>query len=276
MILSPKEAEMADLQMNVDRFLGFAGLYDSARPKSPRAAREIIIEYLGAAPGLVVDLGCGTGLSTMEWCDTAGRIVGVEPNPDMIGIARQKAGNHGNVSFVQAFSDQTGIAAGSADVVTCSQSFHWMDPVPTLKEVSRILKVGGVFAAYDCDWPPVCGWRAELAYKKLSDQVAEIEQGNPALSGSVRRWDKSRHLENIQNSGAFRYAREIVFLNTEKCDAGRLIGLALSQGGLQAVLRAERQAIAPALEEYESEIKSIFGEQKFDVGFCYRMRIGVK
>ena len=44
-------------------------------------------------------------------------------------------------------------AHASADIVTCSQSFHWMEPEPTLAEIARILRPGGVFAAYDYDWP---------------------------------------------------------------------------------------------------------------------------
>jgi SAM-dependent methyltransferase len=38
-------------------------------------------------------------------------------------------------------------------LVTCSQSLHWMEPEPTFAEVARILRRGGVFAAYDYDWP---------------------------------------------------------------------------------------------------------------------------
>ena len=61
-----------------------------------------------------------------------------------------------NVNFVSGFSDNTGLENSSVDIITCSQSFHWMNPETTLNEASRILKKGGVFAVYDCDWPPVC------------------------------------------------------------------------------------------------------------------------
>ena len=35
------------------------------------------------------------------------------------------------------------------------QALHWMEPAPTFGEVARLLRPGGVFAALDCDWPPV-------------------------------------------------------------------------------------------------------------------------
>ena len=71
-----------------------------------------------------------------------------------------------NVTYISAFSDNTGLDNCCADVITCSQSFHWMNPETTISEVSRILKKGGVFAVYDYDWPPVCDWKAELEFNK--------------------------------------------------------------------------------------------------------------
>ena len=37
--------------------------------------------------------------------------------------------------------------------MTCAQSLHHVEPEGTLAEIGRILRVGGVFAAYDYDWP---------------------------------------------------------------------------------------------------------------------------
>src|SRR5204862_107174 len=79
---------------------------------------------------------------------------------------------------------------GCADVVTCSQSLHWMDPEPTFAEVARILRSGGVFAAYDCDWPPTVHWEAEVAYQETIRRAEAIGRERGFFSG-VRRWDKT-------------------------------------------------------------------------------------
>jgi SAM-dependent methyltransferase len=65
---------------------------------------------------------------------------------------------------VSELSAQTGLPASSADIVTCSQSLHWMEPEPTFAEVARILRSGGLFVAYDYDWPPTVLWEVEQAY----------------------------------------------------------------------------------------------------------------
>lgn len=265
-----------ELQVNANRFIGFADIYEKTRPAAPRQAIDIIARYLNRKPACVVDLGSGTGLSTMVWAGIADEIIGIEPSPDMIGIANNKAEGDDSVRFLPGFSDATELADASADVVTCSQSFHWMDPERTLKEVQRILMDGGIFAVYDCDWPPVCRWEAENAYAELFSQVNELQTKHASPEYSAVFWPKEGHMENLRQYGAFRYVREVVFANAESCDADRYIALALSQGGLQSLLKTDAAGIMPYLEVFEEKIRSIFGEKELTVDFCYRMRLGVK
>ena len=261
-------------EKNAQRFTGFAQQYELARPQMPQRVIQLIGMYLGASPGRVVDMGCGTGLSTLIWAGACGEVVGVEPSPDMLAVARSK--QQSGVSFIQAYSHDTGLESACADAVVCSQSFHWMEPSATLAEASRILTPGGVFATVDCDWPPACGLEAEMAYERLMSEVERIEDAEPSLQSASVKWDKEGHLHNIAQSGHFRYVRELVFSNTEHCTAERLIGLALSQGGLQAVLKACPDDILPELGRFRETISEIYGAEEFRIDFCYRMRIGVK
>ena len=61
----------------------------------------------------VLDLGCGTGLSTLVWDGRCRQVIGVEPSEDMLAIARQKT--RPGLSFVRAFAHQTGLPDGCAD-----------------------------------------------------------------------------------------------------------------------------------------------------------------
>lgn len=262
------------LQKNADRFTGFADVYDRARPTVPHQPIAVLCGYLGRRPDVVVDLGSGTGLSARAWEGRCGRVIGVEPSADMLRVANEKAG--AAISFVQAFANDTGLPAASADIVVCSQSFHWMEPVSTLREADRLLKDGGVFAAIDCDWPPVTRWQAEEAYMALYGKAKQLEQTLPAVRESFVRYDKNNHLENIRQSGYFRYCREIVFSNTERCTARRLVELLLSQGSLQAVRRHAPGPIETAIAQFSRRMEEIYGDGAFDIDFCYRMRVGIK
>lgn len=265
-----------DVTKNAERFMGFADVYHKARPRSPRFVSECLVNYLGHFPQRVVDLGCGTGLSTQMWAKAAGDVIGVDPSPDMLSYAQEHCGRQPNIQFVQAFAHETGLEPEYADIVACSQSFHWMEPETTLQEVNRILKPGGIFAVYDCDWPPVCGRQAEEAYNDLKRKLADLANATKGYWESFQRWEKGEHLARIRESGYFGYTREIVFANREECDAQRFIQLALSQGGLQTMLRLEPEIVRLCMARFEKRVKEIFEDEIFTVEFCYRMRIGIK
>src|SRR4051794_40464177 len=101
---------------------GFAARYDRYRPRPPRALLDVLCRYARVdRPAVVVDLGCGTGLSTRAWSGVAGRAIGVEPNPAMLAAAAPAPG----VEYREAFAQATGLDGACADIVTCSQSLHW-------------------------------------------------------------------------------------------------------------------------------------------------------
>ncbi|MCZ8514463.1 class I SAM-dependent methyltransferase [Paenibacillus filicis] len=270
-----------NVQSNVDRFSGFEDDYDRYRPAAPQQVAEILTAYLGTRPRLVADLGCGTGLSTFLWANQAERVIGIEPNDDMHGKAVKKlshdhADASGTVSFRAGYSNQLDLESGSADLVTCSQSFHWMEPVSTLLEASRVLTEGGIFACYDCDWPPTFNWTLEEAYNRLIDKADAILAKLVDEGRRAKKWSKEGHLRQIRESGRFRFTKEIVFHNKEACDAERFVGLALSQGGLQSVLKTGSTALDADIQAFTSQAEQYFAGRTLDILFSYRMRLGVK
>lgn len=266
-------------QNNVDRFSGFENDYDQHRPKAPKAVIDILTSYLGRKPDAVADVGCGTGLSSFVWLGHAGRVIGFEPNDDMRSKAishLSKLTNAEPISFVKGYSDKLALDPESIDVVTCSQSFHWMEPVSTLREFARVLKPEGIFAAYDCDWPPTLHWSVEAEYKRLIDRSEEIIGKYIAEKDRASKRDKEQHLAHIAGSGLFRFSKEIVFHNIETCDAQRYIGLALSQGGVQTVFKLGSTGLEEQLRQFRGCVENYFAGRTLDIRFSYRMRIGVK
>lgn len=263
-----------DVKKNAERFTGFAALYEDARPAVPAYPVGVILRHLARPAAHVVDLGCGTGLSTMAWQGHCTQVTGVEPSGDMLAVARQKRAD--GIHFVQAYAHDTPFADAAADVVVCSQSFHWMEPVATLAEVNRILRPGGVFATIDCDWPPLSTWQADAAYARLYQKVHALEAELPDVKDSFVRFPKEKHLHNIQSSGHFRYAREVVFANAEACTRARFAALLMSQGSLQGILKRHPQLLEADIAALQESIAQAFPTEPFPIDFSYRMRIAVK
>jgi ubiquinone/menaquinone biosynthesis C-methylase UbiE len=263
---------------NVIRFTGFADIYDQYRPKPPKIIADLLLQLAGMERAeQVVDLGCGTGLSTLIWINRTASFVGLEPSADMRAVASQRpewAAATTRPQFLPDEAHQTGLPDGSVDVVTASQSFHWMDPAPTLAEVARILRPGGVFAAYDCDWPPVSDPVADAAFVTCHRQ-ADAFLARSGIS-KAKAWPKDQHLEQIKQSGHFRYTRDLACLNPDSGNAERLIGLARSQGSIATLLKHGYTETEIGLQQLRDTVQPRLGDRATPWFWCYRIRIGIK
>lgn len=73
---------------NVQRFTGFADIYDHYRPELPIVIAKVLSQLAGPGrPFRVIDVGSGTGLSTRLWKGLEATVIGIEPSPDMRAIA---------------------------------------------------------------------------------------------------------------------------------------------------------------------------------------------
>jgi SAM-dependent methyltransferase len=225
----------------VARFTGFAADYDAARPRPPAAVVEVISQWSGTAAPDVVDLGAGTGLSAVIWAGHAGTVTAIEPSADMRAVAGQRMAADrytvadGTYTVADGTAEHTGLPAACADIVTVSQAMHWFDADRALPEIARILRPGGVLAAYDCDWPPCIDWETDAAYLAADSRVRELEA---ARGLEPPRADKAGHLARMRGSGLFRHTTEIAVHGLELGGAARLVALARSQGGTMALLAA--------------------------------------
>ncbi len=264
----------SDLPPNIERFSGFAGAYDAYRPQPPSVIVEIVTQFARCPkPRRVVDIGSGTGLSTVIWAESADEVIGIEPNPDM--RCQSELRNVPNVAYRDGVSTRTGLPDECADIVTCSQSLHWMEPEPTFAEVARILRAGGVFAAIDCDWPPVTNWEAEMAYIDFSNRIKTLERQH-GIAERVSRWSKSEHLSRMRESNRFRFTTELLVHSVETGNAGRLVGLALSQGSVASLLKLGLSEEEIGLDDLRDAARRTLGDEQSPWYFSYRVRLGVK
>lgn len=267
------------MNANQDVFSQVAEHYDTYRPSAPKVLPGLLAQLAQVAvPSLVVDLGSGTGLSTFLWAKHTKAVLGIEPNNDMLKVARKKLGalpSNPVISFQQGEASQIGLPADCADIVTCSQSFHWMEPKSTLAEIARILRPGGVFAAYDYQWPPTVNWRAEVAFNTFIDHAWALKE-EPGVVQSYQIWPQNRQLQPLQASGHFRYTKELWLHHQETGNAERFIGLALSNGVIQDLQKGLLNEEEIGLSDFMQIVQETIGSQPIPWFFSYHVRIGIK
>ncbi|WP_275467009.1 class I SAM-dependent methyltransferase [Streptomyces noursei] len=209
---------------SAERFSKFAEFYDRVRPHPPEELANLLRQWSGTTDPDVVDIGCGTGLSSTIWPEATG----VEPSAEMRAIAAQRG-----IRVVDGTGEETGLPDGCADIVTVSHALHWFDAARAFPEIARIMRPGAVLAAFDFDWPPAVDPEVDAAYRDFETvhHTLEAERGlRPNFA------PKSEHLQRLRDSGLFRHVNEVCLHMKETGGAARFVDFAASQGGVIALL----------------------------------------
>lgn len=135
------------------------------------AARSALLQQAELRPGQqTLDIGCGTGTLAilLKQRHPQIEVVGLDPDPKALALARQKAQRVGvSTRFDQGFSDALEYPADSFDHVFSSFMFHHLrsyQKEETVREIRRVLKPGGYLHLLDFRGPntgdtrPVTRW----------------------------------------------------------------------------------------------------------------------
>ena len=121
-------------------FGSIAAEYDRLRPSPAPAA----LDWLVPDPcDLAIDLAAGTGLFTRSLTSRVGEIIAVEPDPRMREIFTQKSPG---IPIRDGRGESIPMPDASAELVTISSAWHWMDPELAAPEIARVLRDGGRLA----------------------------------------------------------------------------------------------------------------------------------
>jgi SAM-dependent methyltransferase len=257
-------------EINFKQWSSVSDTYHSIRPVPPNVIIKIILSWLKREPDTVVDVGCGTGLSTIVWDNFADNIIGIEPNEDMRSVAEKNAGSD-HIIFKDGVSNETNLPSEYADIITVSQAFHWMDIDSTLHEFYRVLKQDGVLAVYDFTLPPILNHEIEKAFLALRRKCSEIyySQEKPPVMN-----DKNIYSGKINAFGKFRFSRETECHGVEIWPQQKIMDFLSHIANIQFAIK-----IAPSLKKDRDEffdlIKSRCGSE-VEIIFPYKMVMAVK
>lgn len=129
-------------------FSGSAAYYEQGRlPYAPGYA-SLLADKLGQhGQGRLLDVGCGPGLVALELAPYFAEVVGVDPDPDMLLEAQQRAERLGvqNASWHEARAEDLPAGLGVFRAVLFAQSFHWTDRERVAAAAFEMIEPGGYF-----------------------------------------------------------------------------------------------------------------------------------
>jgi hypothetical protein len=148
-----------------------------------------------------------------------------------------------------------------------------MEPQPTLAEIVRLLRPGGVFAWFNTLEPIVTPWKADQAYLRFRDWVQTLEKERRATRPPLRS-SKEEYFQRMEAS--FRHTRQFHLHQVALWDAQHLIGLAESRSDIQNLFRMGVSQAEIGLDSFGTEIRQIMGEQPRPWYWSWEGGLGIK
>jgi ubiquinone/menaquinone biosynthesis C-methylase UbiE len=144
---------------------------------------RIILEKLGDIRGKrILELGCGAGEASVYFAKKGAQVTATDLSSGMLRVVEQVAKLHGvKVVTKQTMSDHLDFPDANFDMVYAANLLHHVEIAPTLAEVERVLKPGGIFAA----WDPLAHNPLINIYRRMATEV-RTEDEHPLRMSDLR------------------------------------------------------------------------------------------
>jgi ubiquinone/menaquinone biosynthesis C-methylase UbiE len=166
-------------------------------PPNETLVRQGLIERIQVKPRRILDLGCGTGSTTLmlKQAFPQAEVIGLDLSPYMLVRAEDKAKTAGlDIQWRHSQAEQTGFADASFDLVTASLLFHETPPSVSqaiLHESFRLLTVGGEVLILD-------GNQKTLRHLDWLNNIFEEPYIRDFAAESVEAWMSKAGFEAVQ------------------------------------------------------------------------------
>ncbi|MEA5443545.1 class I SAM-dependent methyltransferase [Cyanobium gracile] len=127
----------------IDHFASVSGSYARFRPTYP-SALFAWLESVAPTRQRAWDCATGTGQCALALAERFETVLATDASASQLALAEP----HPRVRYRLATAEHSGLLAHSMDLVTVAQALHWFDRDRFYREVERVLRPGGVLAAW--------------------------------------------------------------------------------------------------------------------------------
>jgi len=196
----------------------------------------------------IVDLGTGTGSLARGFALRGCRVIGIDPDSRLLAQARELDAEAGvEIDYRIGRAEETALAAGSVDVVSAGQCWHWFERAAAAREASRILRPDGCILIAHFDWIPLPGNVVE-ATEKLILAHSPSWPGAGGM-GMYPPWLRDLGEAGCRDIETFSYDLDAPY--TPEAWRGRV----RASGGVGGALSE------PAVAAFDRELESLLGRQ---------------
>jgi SAM-dependent methyltransferase len=221
--------------------------YARARPDIHSTAIELFRRFaqLDAPLPLALDVGCGTGQSTVALTEVAEHVIGIDPSADML---KQAEWNE-NVEYRKSPAERTPFRDGRFDLVTVAQAFHWFDRAAFLAEAHRLLRAYGWLLIYTSCFTG--GMKGEPAFTDWFNGVYLGRYPSPPR-------DRTPIADTLASKHRFTLSGEESFTNEIDMSADRFTEYQLSTTNVIAAVRNGADSFDDAASWIRAELEPFF------------------
>lgn len=130
-----------------DHFSSVSATYAAARPEYPDALFGLLARH-APARARVWESGCGSGQATRGLAARFPHVHATDPSPQQLGEHWAARRPDGRVSLAVEPGERTVLGDGSVGLVAVAQALHWFDLPAFVAECDRVLRPGGLLAAW--------------------------------------------------------------------------------------------------------------------------------
>jgi ubiquinone/menaquinone biosynthesis C-methylase UbiE len=136
---------MEDTGRAFDKIAEDYDLYRTAYPMDfIRAVLGVLPDH---EPGLVCEIGPGSGQATIRLAELGYSVTGVEPGAELLAIAKRRLAKYSGVNFIHNTFQHASIAESSFDIVFAANALHWVPESDRFVKPFNLLKPGGHLVA---------------------------------------------------------------------------------------------------------------------------------